>query len=226
MCIFYLIYFYRVYIFIIFIFIIISIQFKAQSFVEFIPNYKKKYYISQSFIPNNDYIINDLKRQLNDERIKNQNLINENNNLKIHINSLKNNINYLNIQITNYINKIKSLENQLNNNNSFNNYQNNLNYNQMNSYIKASSVKPGEKILAVNFVSNGFQDIGHYCLPCKNTDIFVRLEEKLNNDYPTLKDQETYFIVNGRKIKRFKTLDENNIKSNDIINVFLADAEN
>ena len=36
----------------------------------------------------------------------------------------------------------------------------------MNTYIKASSVKPGEKILAVNFVSNVFQDIGHYSLPC------------------------------------------------------------
>ena len=73
----------------------------------------------------------------------------------------------------------------------------------------------------------GFQDIGHYSLVCKNTDLFVRLEEKLNNDYPELlKDKETYFIVNTRRIKRFKTLDENQIKGNDIINVFLYDDQN
>ena len=72
----------------------------------------------------------------------------------------------------------------------------------------------------------GFQDIGHYSLPCKNTDLFVKLEEKLNNDYPQLKDKETYFLVNGNRIKRFKTLDENHIKSNDIINLFLIDNEN
>ena len=84
-------------------------------------------------------------------------------------------------------------------------------------------LKPGEKIMTINFVSMGIQDIGHFSLPCKNTDIFVRLEEKLNNEFPKLKDSETYFEVNGRRIKRFKTLDENKIKSNDIINIFLID---
>ena len=87
-------------------------------------------------------------------------------------------------------------------------------------------MRPGEKIFSVNFVSMGFQDIGHYSLVCKNTDLFVRLEEKLNNDYTQLKDKETYFMVNGRRIKRFKTLDENQIKSNDVINLFLIDDEN
>ena len=70
------------------------------------------------------------------------------------------------------------------------------------------------------------QEISNFSLVCKNTDIFVKLEEKLNNDYPQLKDKETYFIVNGNRIKRFKTLDENNIKSNDVINLFLIDADN
>ena len=77
--------------------------------------------------------------------------------------------------------------------------------------------------MAINFVSMGIQDIGHYCLPCKNTDLFVRLEEKLNNDFPQLKDHEIYFEVKTKRIKRFKTLDENKIKSNDIVNIFLID---
>ena len=199
-------------------------QYKAQTFTEFIPNYNKNSYISNNILSNNNgYIINDLKRQLNEEKIKNQNLINENNNLKNNINILNNNINNLNIQINNYMNQIQLLQNQINN---YNNYQFNLNNNQFNNYINGSSVRPGDKIFSVNFVSMGFQDIINYSLVCKNTDIFVKLEEKLNNDYPQLKDKETYFIVNGNRIKRFKTLDENNIKSNDVINLFLIDAEN
>ena len=213
-----------------YIFIFIFIQYTSQSFIKFIPNYTNTSilfipnYIQPniSYInPNNDYIINDLKRQLNEEKINNQNLINENNNLKNKINNLNNTIYNLKINITNYINKIKSLENQLNNYI----YNNNLNNNQINSsYI--TSLKPGENILSINFVSMGFQDIGHYSLPCKNTDLFVKLEEKLNKDYPILKDHETYFLVRGNRIKRFKTLDENKIKFNDVINVFLIDAGN
>ena len=39
-------------------------------------------------------------------------------------------------------------------------------------------------------------------------------------DFPDFKNYETYFEVNTRRIKRFKTIEENNIKNNDIINVF------
>ena len=69
----------------------------------------------------------------------------------------------------------------------------------------------------------GTNDIGHYSLACKNTYLFIRLEEILNNDFPQLRNHETYFEVNGRRIKRFKTLDENKIKNNDIINIFLME---
>ena len=147
---------------------------------------------------------------------KNKILFNENIQLKNFINNLQRNIN-------NYENKIKLLETEIqrykSNFNNFNNF-----YNQTDKTLNI--LKPKEKIMAINFVSLGIQDIGHYCLPCKNTDLFVRLEEKLNNDFPLLKDREAYFEVNGRRLKRFKTLDENKIKSNDIINVFLIDEQN
>ena len=100
-------------------------------------------------------------------------------------------------------------------------YQSNINNTQTNYSI--TSIKPGEKIMAINFVSMGTNDIGHYAIPCKNTDLFVRLEEILNNDFPQLKEHETYFESNGRRLKRFKTLDENKIKNKDIINIFLID---
>ena len=83
-------------------------------------------------------------------------------------------------------------------------------------------MKPGENIYAINFTSID-QKIGHYAIACKNTDIFARLEEKLYEDYPEYKDKETYFLKNGIKIKRFKSLDENNIKDNDILMLCIYD---
>ena len=56
--------------------------------------------------------------------------------------------------------------------------------------------------------------------------MFVRLEEKLNNDFPEYKDYETYFMVNGRRIRRFKTLNENHIKNRDLVCVFRIDDDN
>ena len=88
------------------------------------------------------------------------------------------------------------------------------------SEYSIESINPGEKILAVNFVSMGSQDIGHYNLICKNIDLFVNLEKRLYKDFPKFKDYNTYFEVNGHSIKRFKTMDENKIKNNDIINIF------
>ena len=99
---------------------------------------------------------------------------------------------------------------------------NNINNYNINDLV--TSINPGEKIITVNFVSNGFQDISNYSIPCKNTSLFIRLEEKLNNDFPQLKNHETFFVVNTRRIKRFQTLEENQIKSNDVISIFKIDA--
>jgi hypothetical protein len=136
------------------------------------------------------------------EILKNKNIIlnNDNNSLKEKIKILENNLKAKN-------NELQNLLSKNNNNNNIINY-------------KITSINPGEEILAINFVSNGVQDIGHYNLICKNTDLFVRLEERLYQDFPDFKNYETYFEVNTRRIKRFKTIEENNIKNNDIINVF------
>ena len=57
-------------------------------------------------------------------------------------------------------------------------------------------------------------------IACKNSDTFVSIEEKLYNEYPELKNNENFFLVNGRKIKRFLTIDENNIKDGDSILIY------
>ena len=127
-------------------------------------------------------------------------------------------IDYLNNEIEKMKKKIKILKNDLSNKDL--EIQNYLSQNNENKNVIAS-IKPGERIIGVNFVSMGTNDIGHYNLVCKNTDLFVRLEERLYEDFPQFKDYETIFEVNARRIRRFKTLDENNIKSNDIINIFI-----
>ena len=203
--------------------IFILIQFKAQTFTVFIPDYNKNTNISQinqinnNIQFNNNYYenqINILNNKLIQEKNKNQTLINENNNLKSKINNLNNKINKLN-------DKIKLLENNLSiKNMEIQNYKSKNNINIKN---EITSILPGEKIIGVNFVSMGINDIGHYNLVCKDSDLFVRLEERLYEDFPQFKEYETYFEVKTRRIKRFKTLKENNIKTNDIINVFIID---
>ena len=75
-------------------------------------------------------------------------------------------------------------------------------------------------------MTQGNQDIVNYTIPCKSTDLFVRLEERLYNDYPKYRNYETILLFNTRRILRFKTLEENKIKSNDIISLFVNEWKN
>ena len=154
---------------------------------------------------------------MEEEKRKNKILYDENNNLKNVNNKLNEEIRTL----KQYKDQIKLLQDEINKKNiEIQNFKlNNIN---INNDEGITSIKPGEKVISVNFVSQGNQDIFNYSLPCKNTDLFVRLEEKLYNEYPKYKNYETYFEVKTKRIKRFKTLDENKIKNKDLINVFIT----
>ena len=76
-------------------------------------------------------------------------------------------------------------------------------------------INPGEKILSIQFKSS--DQIIDFCVPCKNTDIFVRLEEQLYEHYPEYKETNNYFLCNGTTVLRFKSLEENRIKNHDKI---------
>ena len=142
-------------------------------------------------------------------------LIKENNSLKQTIIKLNAEIN----KLQDLKNKIILLENDLiKKNNEI--PQLLIKNNNAKSTYEITSIHPGEKIMAINFVSMGNQDIMNYNLMCKNIDLFIRLEERLYEDFPQFKEFETYFEVNGKRIKRFKTIEQNNIKTNDVINVF------
>ena len=83
-----------------------------------------------------------------------------------------------------------------------------------------NSITPGENVIGIGFMSVD-QKIQNYISVFKDAEIFVRVEEKLYEEYPEFKEHETFFLLKGAKIKRFKTLRENNIKNGDIIIVHI-----
>ena len=143
-----------------------------------------------------------LKRQLNEEKSKNLKLTNENKILKKKISALND--------------KIKKLEEmQIN--------QDKLKFNKsikQNDFL-VHKMKPSEQLLNVTFITSGTNGLINYQLICKNTELFVRLEERFYNDFPQFKEYDLFFKNNNKKIKRFKTLEENNIKNKDVINIFI-----
>ena len=76
-------------------------------------------------------------------------------------------------------------------------------------------LKKGEELMTVNFKSLD-QKIQNYSIICKKSDIFSKLEEKLYKDNYGSFDVNN-FIVNGLKIDKSKSLEENKIHNNDII---------
>ena len=82
-------------------------------------------------------------------------------------------------------------------------------------------IKPGEKKINVIFYTMNNQDIENYKLECKSNDLLMNLEEILHKKFPKLKDSDKYYFSNAKEIKRYLTLEQNKIKDNDIINIYI-----
>jgi len=122
--------------------------------------------------------------------------IKEINDLKLQLKNKEKTIQLLNNRISNKIIELNNMKYKISNNNN-------------DDLINV--IKRGEKIMAAQFISTD-QKIT-YAIPCKNTTPFVRVEEKLYEVYPEYKETENHFIHSGNIIKRFKTIEENNIQS-------------
>ena len=153
--------------------------------------------------------IKELEKIIN---IKSKEKSNENQNININmINKEKNLINELN-------EKLKNLNNSLNR--SINKDKINELYEEIRIKDKIISNFPvklseGEKLLSVIFVSVD-QKI-HYSTICKNTDKFSKIENLLYDAYPEYIETENHFFVNGNKVNKYKSLENNKIKNSDII---------
>ena len=96
---------------------------------------------------------------------------------------------------------INDLKMQLNNNNIVGQIIDNKFYNLSN----------GEKLVALNFVSVD-QQINHTII-CKNKTEFHDIESILYKKFSQYEEEENYFMCNGNKIKKYKTLEENGINA-------------
>ena len=99
---------------------------------------------------------------------------------------------------------------QINNNDNIFNHDN----------TKQNDDQSNQVYMAVNFVSTD-QKIQNYCQVCKNTDSFEKLKVKLYKDFRHLNKNNVLFQVNARNVDTSNSLEENKIKNNDIINVFV-----
>ena len=89
---------------------------------------------------------------------------------------------------------------------------------------KIISMKGDEISFAIKFMSVN-QDMD-YPIMCKTSDSVARIEEQVYNEFPKYKDYITYLTVNGREIKRFKTIEENEIHKGNTIMVNIYDFDN
>ena len=185
-----------------------------------------------------------LKEQLNIEKIKNKNLsvkiIELEKELQLEKNKniiLNQNINQLNIELNNKLKYYQDLINKIERQSLSNN---NLDYSKEELFksilekdkeikelrIKLSrypfELKEGEKLMTLNFQSFD-ENLKSYSIICKNTDIFNNIEKKLYENHKEYYDTENYFTVNGNRIHKLKSLDENKINNNDIIILNMLD---
>ena len=173
------------------------------------------------------------KDKINEELFE---LRKENNNLKKEIKELKEelkNEKNKNQQLNSKIEILdKFLENKFKENNSIN--MNNKIINELYEDLKTKErefknfkskfpfeLSENEELMSVIFFSPN-QKI-HYSIICKNTDQSTEIETQLYKEYPDYKNIENYFIVNGNKINKYKSLKENHIKNSDIIILYILD---
>ena len=148
--------------------------------------------------------IKELKEELN----KSKKIIEQ---LKGKIKDLENRLQTENNQ---YINKIKELENNIiQKNNELNQLKaklQNINVNNANSNANNQSNRVNKEIdKCVNFISMDSKIF--YGVPCSGNSTFAEVEELLYREYPEYRETNNTFLVNGKQVLRFKTINENNV---------------
>ena len=76
-------------------------------------------------------------------------------------------------------------------------------------------IKDDEQIMTLIFTSTD-QKIQHSFI-CKDSDKLYKIEGVLYEIFPEYANQENFFLCNGNKINKFKTMKDNKIKNSDII---------
>ena len=80
------------------------------------------------------------------------------------------------------------------------------------SYCKFSQE---EKLISIKFISANKKI--NFNIIAKNTDKFLKIEVILYEKYPKYANSKNFFLVNGNRINRNRSLQDNKIKNNDVI---------
>ena len=70
---------------------------------------------------------------------------------------------------------------------------------------------------------NSYEQNINFSTFAKPNDNFTKIENILYNNYPKYREIENYFIVNGKKINKYWTIEQNGIKNNNIITLKTID---
>ena len=156
--------------------------------------------------------------------------MNEQKKLNEKIKELENKLKEKDDLINDYIEKINKLQNSLNENIHQNaNLKENLirkrkEIEKLEEKIEHLKIKLSkcpfelsEKEELISIIITTFDENININFLCKNTDKFMKIEKDFYNKYPQYKKLDNYFTNNGNKINPDLSLDENNIKNNDII---------
>ena len=164
-----------------------------------------KDYIYQKGLTSNNYSINKIIYTINNNNFNNNISSNINQNDLEKIKELEEKLKEVNDILHDRINKANSIIN--------------INQKTIEELKEKLSRFPfeilkGEKLMSIIVISSDKKL--HRAIICKNTELFCDLEKKIyqNNDKI---DIGNYFTLNGKKIDETKSLDDNNIKDNDII---------
>ena len=134
-------------------------------------------------------------------------------------NQLKRNLDISQKSITEYKSKMQKLNDELNKKvkelndkkKELNDIKNNIDSkNNLKRYVDFNN------IVVINFIS-GDSKISNIGIKCLKTDTFAEVEEKLYQIYNEFRESNNTFLVGGKVVLRFKTIEQNNIKDGSIV---------
>ena len=205
-------------------------QFKSNSFIDFIPNYRKNNNAQINIQDKNEQIkINsELEQKLRTEIEKNKKLEDEIKKLKDSQKIYKEENKKLNEDLVKAKKIIEGIQNNQIGNNEIKKLKDEIEYlkyqlnnkdNEINELKrKIKNEKPKfdfDDVMWIYFqpIDNSFKE----GIKCLKTNTFAEVEEKLYKKYNTLRNTNNNFTANATPVLRFKTIEENKIKDHDII---------
>ena len=89
--------------------------------------------------------------------------------------------------------------------------------------FKTYILSPGEDFISIKIVSA--DQIVKFSTIAKFNDKFTKIENILYDNFPEYKETENFFLANGIKVNKYKKIEENNIKNNDVLTLNIIENE-